>query len=104
MDQRIRYTKTNEENIIVSKKNLQNITNDAIYSVKLDLKECKFYIKNVNSGRVYDGGDGITNLHVLKRKAKERLMSLGVSFEKEIRDNSSRIPGVNCSYKRNGDE
>jgi len=104
MTQRIRYIKTGKDGILESIKNLRSDSTDASYKVVLDTTNCKFVIKNVNSGRNYEGGDNINNLHVLKRKVKEKLSKLGVDFAKEIRDNSSRIAGVNCSYKRNRNE
>ena len=99
MTTRIRYEKTDKDDIVVSTRNFHSITTDAMYIVYLNLKDVTYTIKNMLSERKYSGGDDINNLHVLKRHAKSRLEKLGVSFGDEIRDNASRISGVNCGYK-----
>ena len=96
---RIRYKKTKDDTL-KSVRDLHSESTKAIYEVFIDTKTCDYIIKNINSGRKYTGGDTVSNLHVLKRNVKKRLEKLGVSFGSEIRDNSSRISGVNCSYKR----
>lgn len=96
---RIRYKET-KDGILKSIKDLKSDTTGATYKVKLDTKECTYIITNINSERTYRGGEGITNLHVLKRNVKKHLEKLGVSFSREIRDNSNRISGVNCSYTK----
>lgn len=73
---------------------------EAMYIVYLDTKNMNYRIKNIFRETSMFGGDGISNLHVLKRKVKERLESVGVSFDSEIRDNSSRIVGENCGYNK----
>lgn len=98
MEQRIRYKKTNQDGILKSVRDLVSDSTGAKYKVKLDTINCTYVITNINSERTYKGGEDVSNLHVLKRKVKKRLEELGVSFGKEIRDNSSRIKGVNCSY------
>jgi len=98
MKSRIRYRKTETDGVLRSVATLISNRN-AKYSVILDTNNCTFSIVNLNTGKKYNGGDGVNNLHVLKRKVKSKLEYLGVSFGKEIRDNSSREAGVNCSYK-----
>ena len=100
MESRIRYKKTNKKGILKSIRDLKSLSTGATYIVKLDTKECTYIITNINSERTYRGGENTKNLHVLKRKVKKRLENLGFSFDKEIRDNSTRIVGVNCSYKK----
>lgn len=100
MQSRISYKKTKKEGILKSVRDLKSSSTGATYRVKLDTKEHTYIITNINSERTYRGGEGINNLHVLKRKVKKRLEKLGVRFDKEIRDNSCRTPGVNCSYKQ----
>lgn len=95
---RIRYEKTEHDNILVSVRNFNSKTTDAMYIVYLNLTEVTYEIRNMVSKRKYTGGENVNNLHVLKRHAKERLEKLGVSFEPEIRDNSTREIGKNCSY------
>jgi hypothetical protein len=71
------------------------------YEIILDTNKMRYTIKNITNQKIAaSGGEGINNLHVLKRKAKKRLEDLGVEFNKEIRDNSSRVKGVNCSYEK----
>lgn len=100
MTVRIRYEKSEKENILVSVRNFHSKTTDAMYIVYLDLENATYTIKNMLSQRKYTGGDGVNNLHVLKRHVKDRLSKLGVGFSDEIRDNSSRVSGVNCGYKK----
>lgn len=99
MEARIRYKKTKKEHILKSIRDLTSATTGAKYRIKIDTKECTYIITNINSERTYRGGEKVNNLHVLKRHIKKHLEKFGVSFEKEIRDNSNRVAGVNCSYK-----
>jgi hypothetical protein len=101
MESRVRYKKTKKDGILKSTRDLISATTGAKYRVTLDTINCTYSIYNLGSERSYKGGEGVNNLHVLKRHVKKRLEKLGVAFGKEIRDNSSRIPGVNCSYKEN---
>ena len=98
MASRIRYEKTTKEGIYESVRNFHSDSTDAMYFVILDINKCEYTIRNMTSKRSYNGGDDINNLHVLKRHIKERLEGLGVNFDKEVRDNSTRVKGVNCSY------
>ena len=85
---------------LVSVRNWHSETTDAMYIVYLNTSDMEYCIRNMTSRREYKGGDEVNNLHVLKRHAKDRLENLGVQFSGEIRDNTSRIKGVNCGYKR----
>lgn len=103
MSIRIRYEKFDDPDgkyDVVSVRNFHSPRQDNMYIVYLDTKNCDYAIRNMSDrGRIYTGGENINNLHVLKRKVKDRLESLGVKFdEKEVRDNSSRVKGLNCSY------
>jgi hypothetical protein len=100
VESRIRYKKTNRDGILYSIRDLVSKSTGAKYRVKIDTKDCTYSIINVNSERYYHGGEGISNLHVLKRHIKKHLEHFGISFGKEIRDNSSRVPGKNCAYKK----
>lgn len=104
MSSRIRYEKTEKDGILHSVRNFHSKTTDAMYYVILDTNSVTYKIKNMLSKRVYEGGEDVNNLHVLKRKVKERLEKLGVEFESEIRDNSSRVKGVNCGYTKENTE
>ena len=97
---RIRYKKTNKDGILKSVRDIKSESTDATYQILLNIEKCEYIIKNLNSGRKYMGGEGVNNIHVLKRHVKTRLQKLGVLFNKEIRDNSNRIVGLNCSYKK----
>ena len=81
------------------KKNEEGET-DSMYIVYIDTKYVTYMIRNMTSGREFSGGENINNLHVLKRNVKDKLSKLGVTFDDEIRDNASRVKGVNCGYKR----
>ena len=96
---RIRYKKTSIDGVVQSIKEVISESRGSKYRVILDLNKCTYVILNVNSGRKFDGGEGVNNTHVLKRHVKRHLETLGVSFGKEVRDNSGRKVGVNCSYK-----
>ena len=100
MANRIKYEKTAKEGILESYKNFHSETTDAMYFVVLDTNKCEYTIRNMTSRRTYKGGENVNNLHVLKRNVKERLEKLGVKFDKEVRDNSNRVKGKNCSYKQ----
>ena len=96
---RIQYIKTTQAHILKSYKNIRSQKTGAQYSVELDTKEMLFKIRNVgNRTIVSEGGDKITNLHVLKTAAKKALENLGCEFELETRDNSGRVVGENCGY------
>ena len=102
MTVRIRYEAYDDSKEVydqVSVRNFHSKSTDAMYIVYLDTKNVTYRVKNMTSRRTYEGGEGVNNLHVLKRNVKERLAKLGVEFNSEIRDNSTRIPGKNCGYK-----
>lgn len=83
---RIRYKKTDKENIVVSNKVLKSSSTGAEYLVYLDLENVTYKIKNINSENVHRGGENINNLNVLKRSVKSRLEGMGVKFAEEERD------------------
>lgn len=83
---RIRYKKTDKENIVVSNKVIRSQRTGAEYLVYLDLENVTYKIKNINSENVHRGGENINNLNVLKRSVKSRLEGMGVVFEEEERD------------------
>lgn len=83
---RIRYKKTDKENIVVSNKILKSSSTGAEYLVYLDLENVTYKIKNINSENVHRGGENINNLNVLKRSVKSRLEGMGVKFQDEERD------------------
>lgn len=97
-NRRIRYEKTDDKNILKSVRTLISESTNAMYEIQLNTKECLYRITNINNRRVYRGGENINNLHILKQKAKDHLKKLGVVFESEIRDNTSRVVGKNCGY------
>lgn len=99
-NKRIRYVKSSKEGFLKSFRHLYSKKHDTTYSVELDTNEMTYRIINTSSRRSYEGGNNINNLHVLKRKAKRRLETLGVEFETETRDNSSRVAGKNCAFKK----
>lgn len=79
--QRIRYIEKDGKLIsgeIISKHN-------AKYIVVIDLSTMTYLIRNTLSLRKYCGGEGINNLHVLKRKVKKHLEHLGCEFSSEKR-------------------
>lgn len=80
--QRIRYRKDGHKLITVSELIARN---GARYMVFIDLEEKTYVIRNVVSMRKWEGGQGINNLNVLKRKVKKHLQNLGVNFSKESR-------------------
>ena len=102
---RIRWTKTSKEGIIKSVK-IHTAQSGAKYEAFIDKNEGSYSIRNVNSRHYVANGESPSkNLHVLKKNVKLSLEKLGVEFENELaRDNSSRIPGENCAYKKSSDE
>ena len=103
MSSRIRYVKKDDK-VLKSYRNFTGRetaqTEGASYSVEINLETMTYEIRNLTKRTVMNGGEGINNLHVLKRKVKDKLESLGVDFSTEIRDNKSREPGKNCAYKK----
>lgn len=85
MANRIRYAKTSDENIVVSKRHLVSKVGIR-YQVTLNLKEYTYEIKNMGTYHTMNGGNKINNLNVLKRKVKEHLLNLGVEFKVESRN------------------
>ena len=83
---RIRYQKTHETGILKSVKSVMSSSTDAKYNIFLNTNDCTYTIRNINSGRNYTGGEGVSNLHVLKRHVKTRLTKLGVAINKEIQE------------------
>ena len=83
---RIRYKKTENQNVVVSNKILTSQKTGAQYLVYLNLDEVTYKIKNIRTEHIYTGGENINNLNVLKRTVKSRLEGMGVSFEEEARD------------------
>lgn len=83
MLKRVRYRKDDNRlisiNEIVSK-------NGARYQVYVDTINKLYVIRNIVSMRKFQGGEGINNMNVLKRKIKAHLKSLGVVFEVESRN------------------
>ena len=85
--ERIRYDKTDEENVVISKRLFVSAINGAQYKVYLNTEDKTFTIRNIGSSRVVKtGGENINNITVLKRRAKSELKKLGVKFEMETRD------------------
>lgn len=82
---RIRYEKTNRPGILRSIKFVRAKCK-AVYSIEINTNDCTYRIKNVNSKRIYSGGEKINNLTVLKRNIKSHLSDLGVDFGVEIRN------------------
>ena len=85
MVQRIRYVKkdgqlASRDSIISSK--------GAMYLVFINLDTMTYVIRNQTSLRKYEGGEGVNNLHVLKRNIKKHLEHLGCVFSKERRNRS----------------
>lgn len=79
--QRIRYTEKDGKLISTEVFSKQG----SRYVVYIDLTTKLYLIRNTLSLRKYTGGEGINNLHVLKRHIKKHLEALGCQFEKEKR-------------------
>lgn len=104
MVQRIRYIKGSKKGIWKSRSSLRSSTTGAHYYITIDMNEGMFKVINAGNRRIVRDGFS-QNSHVLKRKAKEELLRLGVEFgEAEVRDNTGRIPGKNCAYQPNSRE
>lgn len=87
MASRIRYKKTGKPNELVSRNIIQSSSTGAKYLVYINTEEVTYRIKNLNTERLYHGGENINNMNVLKRNIKAKLeKSFGVVFETETRD------------------
>lgn len=92
MSVRIRYVKTEENNIFESLRIFVSSINGARYKVFLDLNDFTFKIRNENTKTfTVKGGEDINNLNVLKRAAKRHLAKLGVEFNDENRQRTFGI-------------
>lgn len=84
MSSRIRYKETSK-GVFESVKTFTS-SRGVQYKVRIDLNEKVYAIKNLHSENLIKGGEGITNLNVLKQSARDRLESLGVSLTTEKRN------------------
>ena len=91
MSNRIRYSKTKDENIKVSKRNFVSEKSGVVYKVSIDIEKKTYRIKNIATENSIIGGDNINNINVLKRKVKQHLIELGVNFEAESRNRTFGI-------------
>ena len=83
MIQRIRYVK--KDKLLVSRDSIISKKGSS-YIVQINLETMTYLIRNQLSLRKYEGGEGINNLHVLKRNIKKHLEHLGCVFSKEKRN------------------
>lgn len=81
---RIKFHK--KDHLMVSVKIYSN--GDKLARLIVDTENMMFKIVDPVTGYIHDsGGEGITNLEVLQRKAKKALKNcLGLYFEKEVRN------------------
>ena len=86
MISRIKYSKPNEKGVCKSVTGLRSDKNGATYIVYMNIVDKTYYIMNPRTYRKYYGGEGINNLHVLKRNIRQHLQNLGVVFKVEVRD------------------
>lgn len=91
MSVRIRYSKTNEADVLESTRVFEY--NDATYRVRLNTKELSFVIFDAKWDSTIATGSG-ASLQILKKRVKESLESLGISFEKENRKREPKMPLV----------
>ena len=88
---RIRY-KHLGDNIYTSVGELRSSKTNALYVVIINKNTMEYRIKNVKrNNNVAFGGKKINNFRVLKRSIKQKLRSLGVEFDVEIRFNKKDI-------------
>jgi hypothetical protein len=75
--------------------------------IELNLNTMTYRIKNVNSGRIYDGEGSITNKNVLYRTARSHLVQFGVELRVDIRNyKEKKTPYEFCTleYKKKKEE
>ena len=90
MTKRIRYVATTNPEIIRSQRNFLG-QQDALYQVKINIKEHTYRVVNVRTKKVLrstekDGRKVPTKLYTVYQQVKKALKSLGVVFEYEFRD------------------
>lgn len=83
MKKRIKYKEKN--NVLTSIKKFKG-NRDAYYTVRLNLNEMTYEIRNEHQCRIIKSAGPFKNLTYLKRVAKRALMEMGVRFDLEIRD------------------
>lgn len=88
---RIRYIKTNREGILKSMQTFYSERTKGMYRVYLNLNDMTYRVANIKSetsvrSTQIDNRNPPTHLNTLKIQAKKAIKSLGVKFEREIRD------------------
>jgi len=86
---RIRYMKGHEPNELRSMRRFEG-NQGAIYEVVLNLKEMSYKIRNLRQRTIVrstekDSKKPPQHLNTLKRQAKNALMSMGVTFDIDLR-------------------
>lgn len=84
MSTRIRYKETSSG--IFESLKVYKSERGVPYLVRLNLNEMTYVIKNLYSEHLIKGGSPVNNLNVLKRNARDHLVSLGVDMKTETRD------------------
>jgi hypothetical protein len=84
MSIRVSYHSTEREGIFHS----SHYTSEtgSIYMIELNMNTMSYRVKNVNSGRFYEGSDNIANKNVLYRTARNHLVRLGVVLKTDMRN------------------
>lgn len=82
MNSRIRYDKTNEESVLESTRVFQ--AESGSYRVRLNSKELSYVVFNPSDDTIAASGTG-ASMQIVKKRVKESLESLGISFVKEKR-------------------
>lgn len=83
MYKRIRYRKVSD---YIFESDIYTAKNDVTYFIRLDVKNMLYFIKNTNTGNLIKSQSTVSNLNVLKRNARARLVGLGVNLSNEVRD------------------
>ena len=83
---RIKYSKPDDKGVCKSLTKLRADKTGSNYIVVMNTVDKTYYIMNPRTYRKYHGGEGINNLHVLKRNIRQHLQTLGVIFKVEVRD------------------
>lgn len=92
MKTRIRYNSDN--NLLISRQTFTG-SNYTPYRIVLDKENLSYKIMNAATDEIVTTGGNTKNLTVLKSKAKNALVSLGVEFDTETRDRTTASSTVN---------
>jgi hypothetical protein len=101
MGNRIRYEKhPTKEECVISVQDFVSSKNGGRYRIVLNLQEMTYHIRNERSKEFIYSSKKYGNLNVLKRTARARLESYGITLSRESRERTFGLCPVGWSQKK----